>query len=318
VVHDSTAGVRGLEMSEARVDRTSYSDGAAFIDGRFVPVGEARVPILDWGFLRSDATYDVAHVWRGSFFRLEDHLSRFERGMERLHMRVPYGRAEIREILTECVRLSGLREAYVEVVCTRGIPPPGSRDPRECENRLYAFAVPFVWIADSEKQERGLDAVIGRVQRIQPEAVDPTVKNYHWLDLVAGLYEAYDRGGETAILTDSEDNVVEGPGFNVFAVKDGNISTPSRGVLEGITRTTVIELASERGIPLEARAVPAAEVRAADEVFVTSTAGGIMPVTKVDGAPVGDGAPGPFTLRLRDAYWELHRDPRFVTPVRYD
>jgi branched-subunit amino acid aminotransferase/4-amino-4-deoxychorismate lyase len=129
VVHDSTAGVRGLEMSEARVDRAPYSDGAAFIDGRFVPVGEARVPILDWGFLRSDATYDVAHVWRGSFFRLEDHLSRFERGMERLRMKVPYGRAEIREILMECVRLSGLREAYVEVVCTRGIPPPGSRDP---------------------------------------------------------------------------------------------------------------------------------------------------------------------------------------------
>ncbi|MFL5991117.1 MAG: aminotransferase class IV [Rubrobacteraceae bacterium] len=318
MVHDSTAGVRGLEMSEARVDRASYSDGAAFIDGRFVPVGEARVPILDWGFLRSDATYDVAHVWRGSFFRLEDHLSRFERGMERLRMKVPYGRAEIQEILTECVRLSGLREAYVEVVCTRGVPPPGSRDPRECENRLYAFAVPFVWIADPEKQEQGLDAVIGRVQRIQPEAVDPTVKNYHWLDLVAGLYEAYDRGGETVVLTDSKDNVVEGPGFNVFVVKDGNISTPSRGVLEGITRRTVIELASERGMPLEARAVPAAAVRAADEVFITSTAGGIMPVTKVDGTPVGDGAPGTFTLRLRDAYWELHRDPRFVTPVRYD
>jgi branched-chain amino acid aminotransferase len=299
-------------------DRASYSDGAAFIDGRFVPVAEARVPILDWGFLRSDATYDVAHVWRGGFFRLEDHLDRFARGMERLRMRVPYVRQEIREILMECVRLSGLRDAYVEVVCTRGVPPPGSRDPRDCENSLFAFAVPFVWIADAEKQERGLDAVIGCVRRIQPEAVDPTVKNYHWLDLVAGLYEAYDRGGETVILTDSEDNVVEGPGFNVFAVKDGKISTPSRGVLEGITRRTVFELAGEMEIPLETRKVPAGEMRAADEVFVTSTAGGIMPVTQVDGSPVGDGAPGTVTLRLRDAYWELHRDPRFVTPVRYD
>jgi branched-chain amino acid aminotransferase len=238
--------------------------------------------------------------------------------MERLRMSVPYGRQEIREILVECVRLSGLRDAYVEVVCTRGVPPPGSRDPRECQNSLFAFAVPFVWIADPEKQERGLDAVIGRVRRIQPEAVDPTVKNYHWLDLVAGLYEAYDRGGETVILTDSEDNVVEGPGFNVFAVKNGKISTPSRGVLEGITRRTVVELASGHGIPLEVREAPAGEVREADEVFVTSTAGGIMPVTKVDGAPVGDGTPGSVTLRLRDAYWELHRDPRFVTPVRYD
>jgi branched-chain amino acid aminotransferase len=305
-------------MQGARADRGAYSDGAAFVDGRFVPVAEARVPILDWGFLRSDATYDVAHVWRGSFFRLEDHLDRFERGMERLRMGLPYDREEVRGVLVECVRLSGLRDAYAEVVCTRGVPPPGSRDPRDCENSLFAFVVPFVWIADPEKQERGLHATISLVQRIGPEAVDPTVKNYHWLDLVSGLYEAYDRGGETVILVDSEDNVVEGPGFNVFAVKDGGISTPSRGVLEGITRKTVFELASEHGIPLEAREVPADEVRGAEEVFLTSTAGGIMPVTTVDGEPVGNGAPGPFTLRLRDAYWELHRDPRFATPVRYD
>ena len=299
-------------------DRAPYEGGAAFVEGRFVPVGEARVPILDWGFLRSDATYDVAHVWRGAFFRLDDHLSRFARGMEMLRMTVPYGRAEIREILLECVRLSGLRDAYVEVVCTRGVPPPGSRDPRECQNNLFAFAVPFVWIADPEKQERGLHATIARVQRIQPEAVDPTVKNYHWLDLVTGLYEAYDRGGETVILIDREENVVEGPGFNVFAVKDGAVFTPDRGVLEGVTRRTVMELAAEREIPLETRKVPAREVREADEVFVTSTAGGVIPVTRVDGVPVGGGAPGPVTLRLREAYWELHKDPRFATPVQYD
>ena len=299
-------------------DRAPYEGGASFVEGRFVPVGEARVPILDWGFLRSDATYDVAHVWRGAFFRLDDHLSRFARGMEMLRMTVPYGRAEIRDILLECVRLSGLRDAYVEVVCTRGVPPPGSRDPRECQNNLFAFAVPFVWIADPEKQERGLHATIGSVQRIQPEAVDPTVKNYHWLDLVTGLYEAYDRGGETVILVDREENVVEGPGFNVFAVKDGAVFTPDRGVLEGVTRRTVMELAAEREIPLETRKVPAREVREADEVFVTSTAGGVIPVTRVDGVPVGGGAPGPVTLRLREAYWELHKDPRFATPVQYD
>ena len=299
-------------------DRTAYASGAAFVDGRFVPVAEARVPILDWGFLRSDATYDVAHVWRGSFFRLEDHLDRFERGVARLRMSPPYDRAEIRELLIECVRLSGLRDAYAEIVCTRGVPPPGSRDPRECENNFFAFAVPFVWIAEPEKQERGLHATIGRVRRIGPESVDPTVKNYHWLDLELGLYEAYDRGGETVILVDREDNVVEGPGFNVFAVKEGGIATPSRGVLEGITRKTIIELADEHEIALEQRAVPAEEVRRADEVFLTSTAGGVIPVTTVDGEPVGDGAPGPVTLRLREAYWNLHKDPRFATPVRYD
>ena len=299
-------------------DRAAYAEGAAFVEGRFVPVAEARVPILDWGFLRSDATYDVAHVWRGSFFRLEDHLDRFERGVERLHMSPPYSRAEIRNILIGCVRLGGLRDAYAEIICTRGVPPPGSRDPRDCENNFFAFAVPFVWIADPEKQERGLHATISRVQRIQPGAVDPTVKNYHWLDLELGLYEAYERGGETVILVDPEDNVVEGPGFNVFAVRDGEVSTPSRGVLEGITRRTVVELAAEHGLPLEQRAVPAEEVRRADEVFLTSTAGGVIPVTTVDGEPVGDGAPGPLTLLLREAYWNLHEDPRFATPIRYD
>jgi branched-chain amino acid aminotransferase len=303
---------------EQAADRTAYADGAAFVEGRFVPVGEARVPILDWGFLRSDATYDVSHVWRGSFFRLEDHLDRFERGMQRLHMSVPYGRDEIRDVLVECVRLSGLRDAYAEIICTRGVPPPGSRDPRDCENNFFAFVVPFVWIADPDKQVRGLHATIARVQRIQTESVDPTVKNYHWLDLEVGLYEAYERGGETVILVDGHENVVEGPGFNVFAVKGGRAFTPSRGVLEGITRKTVIELAAELGIPLEVRPVPSGEVRTADEVFITSTAGGIIPVTTVDGKPVGAGEPGPVTWRLREAYWDLHRDPRFTLPVSYD
>jgi branched-chain amino acid aminotransferase len=296
-------------------DRDAYADGAAFVDGQFVPIAEARVPILDWGFLRSDATYDVAHVWRGSFFRLEDHLDRFGRSMEHLRLSLPYSRDDIKDILVECVRLSGLRDAYAEIVCTRGMPKPGSRDPRECENRFYAFVVPFIWIADPAKQERGLHAVIADRQRIAPSSVDPTVKNYHWLDLQVGLLEAYERGGETVILTDAEGNVVEGPGFNVFAVHDGAISTPDSGVLQGITRRTVIELANEHGLPIEERSVPAASLRRADEVFLSSTAGGIIPVTMVDGEVVGEGEPGPVTLSLRDAYWKLHDDPRFSLPV---
>jgi branched-subunit amino acid aminotransferase/4-amino-4-deoxychorismate lyase len=304
-----------LHIALRGVDLASYASGAAFVDGNFVPVAEARVPILDWGFLRSDATYDVAHLWRGSFFRLEDHLDRFERSMARLHLRSPYGRDRVREILVECARLSGLRDAYAEVVCTRGVPPAGSRDPRDCENNFFAFVVPFVWIASPEKQERGLHATISGVQRISPGSVDPTAKNYHWLDLTMGLYEAYERGGETAILVDREGNVVEGPGFNVFVVRDGVILTPDSGVLEGITRRTIMELASDLDIPLERRSVPAVEMRHAGEVFVTSTAGGVMPVTKVDAEAVGDGEPGPVTSRLREAYWNLHRDPRYATPV---
>jgi branched-chain amino acid aminotransferase len=302
-------------MSE--MHERSLKGGAAYIEGRFVPVSEARIPILDWGFLHSDATYDVAHVWKGSFFRLDDHINRFLRGMQQLHMNLPLSREQIREILFKCVRLSGLMDAYVEMICTRGIPVPGSRDPRRCINRFYAFAVPFVWIADPEKQKEGVHLIISHVHRIPESSVNPTVKNYHWLDLVAGLYEAYSRGGETAVLSDCEGNVVEGPGFNIFAVKDEKLITPAYGVLEGITRKTVIEAGETLKIPVEMRNVPAELIREANEVFITSTAGGIIPVTMVDNLKIGNGIPGPVTLRIHRKYWDLHQDPRHASPVSY-
>ncbi len=299
------------------VTRSALAGGIAYIDDQFVSISEARIPILDWGFLHSDATYDVVHVWQGSFFRLDDHLNRFFSGMQRLHLSLPYNRERIREILLECVKLSGLQDAYVEVICTRGVPAPGSRDPRQCTNRFYAFAVPFVWIADPEKQKEGLHLVISQVHRIPKASIDPTIKNYHWLDLVAGLYEAYSRGGETAILSDREGNVVEGPGFNIFVVRKGKIATPARGVLEGITRRTVIEMGQMLNISIEIRNVSAEQVRQTDEVFITSTAGGIMPVTRVDGRLIGDGKPGQITLQLHKQYWSLHQDSRYVSRIQY-
>jgi len=256
-------------------------------------------------------------VWDGRFFRLEDHLDRFERSVARLRMKLPYDRDQIRDIVFECVRETGLRRAYVEIVATRGMPRPGSRDPRHCQNQFFAFAIPFVWIADPETQERGLHLVISNVRRIPPESVDPTVKNYHWMDLIKGIYEAYDRGGETVVLVDENDNVTEGPGFNIFVYKDGRLATPGRGVLEGITRKSVIELAQKMNVDMDIGVVGADEVRGADEVFLSTTAGGVLPVTRVDGHPIGDGAPGPVTLRMRDLYWEAHEDPRLSSPVDY-
>jgi branched-chain amino acid aminotransferase len=291
--------------------------GVAFVDAEYVPIEQARIPILDWGLLRSDATYDVVHVWRGSFFRLADHMQRFLRGVRRLQLHVPFDESEIERILAECVRRSGLREAYVEMICTRGVPAPGSRDPRSASNAFYAFAVPFVWIADERQRETGLALHISERERISPRSVDPRTKNYHWLDLTLGLFEAYEAGAETVVLVDGAGNIVEGPGFNVFVVAGGVLATAATGVLEGITRRTVIELAHEQGHEVRETTVHADTVRRADEVLITSTAGGVMPVTAVDGAPVGAGTMGPVTRSLRDAYWRLHDDARFATPVAY-
>jgi branched-chain amino acid aminotransferase len=156
---------------------------------------------------------------------------------------------------------------------------------------------------------------VAAVPRIPPESVDPRVKNYHWLDLVAGMFEAYERDAENVILTDGAGNVAEGPGFNVFAVKGGAVATPERGVLEGITRQSALELCAELGVAVRVGPLPVAELRAADEVFLTSTAGGIVPVAVIDGRPVGAGAPGPFTRRLTELYWAKHSDPAWTTPV---
>ena len=295
-----------------------FAAGCAWIEGEYVPIREARIPILDAGFVRSDLTYDVVGVWEGSFFRLPDHMARLEAGLRRIRLRSPVSRNQIHEILFELVRRSGLREAYVETVVTRGVPAPGERDPRQWDPRFYAYAIPYVWIVRPEQQEVGTHVVVAReTVRIAPEAVDPRVKNFHWGDLVRGLFEAYDRGGWLPILTDGRGLIAEGPGFNVFALVDGRLMTPRAGVLEGITRKTVIELAREAGLSMSVGDLPVASLYRATEVFFTSTAGGVMPVTMLDGKPVGDGRPGPVTMNLRSRYWDLHRDPRYNLPVDY-
>jgi branched-chain amino acid aminotransferase len=289
--------------------------GIAFVEGEFVPLADATVPMLDRGFLRSDATYDVVHVWQGRYFRLDDHLDRFERSATGLRMTLPLSREEIVAALTGCVQRSGLADAYVQMTLTRGVPPPGTRDPKLCQNRFSAFAQPFVWIANAAQREQGLSMIVSETQRIPPEAVDPRIKNFHWLDLTRSIFEAADAGADVAILPDRDGNVTEGAGFNIFARFGRTLVTPDRGVFEGITRLSMIELAPELQLAVAERALPADELRRADEVFITSTAGGVMPVTRLDGAVLGDGAPGPVTRALHDLYWQRHAEGWHATPV---
>jgi branched-chain amino acid aminotransferase len=183
-----------------------------------------------------------------------------------------------------------------------------------------AFAIPFVWIADPAKQQRGINLIVSDVQRIAPASIDPRVKNYHWLDMVMALFQAYERGGETALLVDAAGHVAEGPGFNVFALVDGALVTPEAGVLEGVSRRTVIEMARAAGLRVQVRALPVVELKRAGEVFLSSTGGGVIAVSHLDGVPVGGRAAGdfgPVTRQLQAAYWALHDDPAYVEPVNY-
>ena len=289
--------------------------GIAYMNGEYVPMCEAKISILDWGFLRSDATYDVVHVWKDRFFRLDVHLDRFFSSAEKIHMNMPVTRDELAGILAQCVVRSGHSDAYVEMIITRGVSPVFSRDPRDSKPQLICFAIPFGWILKPDDRERGLSIAVSDIRRISPASVDPTVKNYHWLDLVMGLYDAYEKGAENVVLTDENGNLTEGPGFNVFAVTDGKIITPDSGVLQGVTRRSAIELAEELQITVTEQSFSAAMASRADELFATSTAGGIMPITKINGNPVGAGGLGDITRQLIDAYWAKHSDPTWSSAV---
>jgi branched-chain amino acid aminotransferase len=281
-------------------------------------VADAKISVLDLGVTRSDCTYDVVHVWDGRFYRLDAHLDRFTESMKRLRLDPGLDRAGIEAVLHGCVSRAGLRAAYVSMTCTRGRPAPGSRDLRTARPNFYCYAVPFIWISAPDQQETGASLWISDRARIPPQSVDPTVKNYHWLDLDLALLGAYDHQAQLVVLRDLDGGITEGPGFNVFAHVDGAWVTPASGTLLGITRRSVIELAGEAGQPVAERRLTADELRRAAEVLVTSTAGGVMPVTTVDGRAVGAGQPGPLTLDLRERYWARHSDPRYSTPVRYE
>ena len=288
-----------------------FPKGAAWMNGEFIQLSEARIPVLDWGFLRSDATYDVVHVWQGRFFRLDKHIDRFFHSTEKLRMPCKVSRINLKKILAGCVERSGLDNAYVEMIQTRGMSPNFERDPRKSEPRFIAFAVPFGWILKPDEFEKGLDVLVSNRRRISSNSIDSRIKNYHWIDLVSGMFEAFDDGHDTVILTNEENNISEGPGFNIFCVDDRGLSSPNKGVLEGITRQTVLDLAKELNLPFQLRPISLEKLKNSNEVFATSTAGGIMPITKINGILIGHGTPGEITRKLHKAYWDKHSDPEW-------
>ena len=295
------------------------NDGVGYIDGRYCLRKELALPVTDLGFLLSDMAYDALHVRNGAFFRLEDHLDRFERSIERRrYLNFPHTRDEMREILMECVRRSGLRTAMIMMVATRGDQIGYSKDLRKCRNRFMAWASPYYGVVADDELKTGTSIIVSRVQRIPPESVDPTVKNFARLDFCAALWEAYDRHATHAVLVDGEGHLTEGRGWNLFIYRNGEIITPQTGVLEGITRETVLALARGGNIDARLGVIDEADLRNAEEVFITSSAGGVIPVTRVDDAPVGDGLPGSITQRLTDLYWSAHDDPKYATQIEYE
>lgn len=295
-----------------------YVDGVAWVQGELAPLHEAKIPMLDEGFMRSDLTYDVPSVWDGRFFRLDDHITRLEASCAKLRLKLPLPREEVKKILVDMVAKSGIRDAFVELIVTRGLKGVRGNKLKDMTNNLYLLVQPYVWVMDPEDQPTGGRAVVARtVRRIPPGSIDPTIKNLQWGDLVRGLFEANDRGATYPFLTDGDANLTEGSGFNIILVKDGILYTPDRGVLQGITRKSVFDAAKAAGIEVRVEHIPVDLAYHSDEIFMSTTAGGIMPITYLDGQPVNDGKVGPITKKIWDGYWNMHYDDAYSFEIKY-
>jgi len=290
------------------------------MNGQIIPVSEAKISVFDWGLTRSDITYDVVHVWEGAFFRIEDYLDRFEVSMKKMRLDVGMDRSAIRNALIELVATSGLQSAYVSMVASRGTPLiPGTRDPRGCRNHFYAWAVPFIWVIPEAVAKRGAHISVARdSRRIPSNSVDPTVKNYHWGDMTAALFQALDAGYDTTVLLDHNNLVTEGPGFNIFAVINGKVVTPKSGMLEGISRKTVLEICAALDIPCAATDISEEAFMNAEEVFTATTAGGLVPVTRVNGHIFSNDVIGLTTAKILQTYWDWHKREDLVLKVWYN
>lgn len=291
------------------------SELVVYLNGTYVPHSEARISIFDLGFLRGDAVYDTLSAWQGWIFKLDAHVARLYDALRAVHIPAPLPPESLKEAIIDTTRRCGLRDAYIKCLITRGELPATERDLRRCRPTTIIFAVPYVWLLPPEVRERGARLRLASVRSLPPPCLDPRIKSTNRLHFALATLETYAAGMDATVLLDLDGHLTEGPGYNVFLVKHGALFTPAAGVLRGITRDTVLELAARHGLAAQEASLTPYDLFAADEVFLTTTAGGILPVTEVEGRPVGEGKPGPLTRRLHDLYWQLRADGWHGTAV---
>lgn len=288
--------------------------GAVYVNGRIAGRDEAVVSVYDHGFLYGDGVFEGIRVYAGRIFMLEEHLDRLYESARHIMLEIPLQRHEMRDAVIATVRASGLREAYIRPVVSRG---PGDLgiDPRKCPRATVVIIVDAIQLYPQEAYERGLRMVTAAVRRPAVDALDGRIKSLNYLNNILARIEANQAGADEALMLTSEGYVCECSADNIFIVKDGEVCTPAAhlGLLKGITRDAALALARQQGLQAGERVFTLHDVYTADECFLTGTGAEIAPVVEVDGRPIGDGRPGPVTQRLNAAFRELAA--RSGTPV---
>ncbi len=277
-----------------------------YLNGHFVPEQEAKVSILDHGLLYGDGIFEGIRAYHGRVFKLNEHLIRLYESAKTIGLNIGVDISEMQEIVLETLRRNNFQDAYVRLVVTRGKGDLGL-DPNNCPKAAIFCITDKLALFPESLYHNGMEIKTVATRRNNVDSLNPRIKSLNYLNNILARMEANLAGAAEAVMLNQEGYVCEGTGDNIFIVKRGVLLTPPIyvGILEGITRNTVLELAETAGIPTKQELFTRHDLYNADEVFLTGTAAELIPVIKVDGRVIGKGAPGTLFNRLLPLFRDL-------------
>jgi len=297
----------------------SAGQSLAYINGEYFSEDEAKMSVFDMGFMKGVNVFDAMPMWQGFILKMYAHIDRFYRSMHATRIKLQLSKDELREVILETARRSELKDAMLVPIATWGPFPvtivDGKIGGSDYKPTLIVLCIPYFYILDPLKTETGGKLKISSARQIPVQCIDQKIKNFNRLYSTLALWEAFDFGADDVIMLTIDGYVSESRSANIWIVKDGKLFTSGEEILQGITRGVVFEIAKLENIEAaEARLTPY-DIYNADELFLCSSAGGIMPFVEVDSRTIGDGRPGPITKRLSDTYWKMHVDPKHAVQV---
>ena len=277
-----------------------------YIDGEFLPKAEAKISVFDHGLLYGDGVFEGIRCYNGRVFKLDEHLERLYDSAKSLKLQIPMPISELKEKVLQTLRRNQLREAYIRLIVTRGVGDLGL-DPDRCLTPSIIIITDEISLYPRNFYENGLEIVTVSVRRNYPEAINPRIKSLNYLNNILAKIEGKQAGAVEALMLNTDGYVVECTGDNIFWVKNEIIVTPPAhiGILEGVTRNSVIALARDAGFQIEERLFTRHDLYIADECFLTGTAAEVIPVVKLDQRIIGNGHPGKVTQKLTAAFQQL-------------
>ncbi len=277
-----------------------------FMNGRLVPENEAVVSVFDHGYLYGDGVFEGIRAYNGRVFKLEEHVQRLYESAHSIMVPIAYSKQDMIQAVVDTVNANKLRDAYIRLVVSRGVGDLGL-DPRKCKESQVVIIADKIVLYPEELYEEGLTVITVSTRRNVADALDPKLKSLNYLNNILAKIEANRAGVLEALMMSGQGYVCEGTGDNIFIYRKGKLITPPPylGILEGITRAAVIDLARQENIPIEETPFTRHDVYVSDECFLTGTAAEVIPVIEADMRTIGAGKPGPVTRRLMEKFRAL-------------